>query len=129
MIQANVLIIDDDKLNVDILTRLLEPLNTAVTTVLEPDKLESIIDDLPVLDVVFLDLEMPALDGYEVLVDLKERYGITAPVVAYTVHTSESPTAAKLGFDSFLAKPLDADQFPDLFERILKGERVWHVRW
>ncbi len=129
MIQANVLIIDDDEVTVDILAQILTPLNASVTIVLEPEQIEHMIHDLPTPDVVFLDLEMPVLDGYEVLADLKERYGISAPIVAYTVHTGESANAAKEGFDGFLAKPLDIDLFPGQFERILNGERVWSVRW
>jgi CheY-like chemotaxis protein len=129
MDRPHVLIIDDDETNIDILVRLLEPLNVLSTIVLGPQYIETALQDSPLIDVVFLDLEMPVRDGYEVLADLKERYRITTPIVAYTVHASEAANAAQLGFDGFLAKPLDADQFPDQFRRILNGERVWNVRW
>ncbi len=125
---SHVLIIDDDEVNVDILVRLLEPMNVSSTIVLEPQHIETALQDSPLLDMVFLDLEMPVLDGYEVFAELKDRYGLTTPIIAYTVHTSESANAARLGFDGFIAKPLDADQFPALFQRLLNGERVWNVR-
>jgi CheY-like chemotaxis protein len=121
-------IIDDDEINVDILVRLLAQINVSSTIVLEPQHIGTALQDSPALDIVFLDLEMPVLDGYEVFAELKERYRMTTPIVAYTVHTSESAPAATLGFDGFLAKPLDVDLFPSQLQRILNGERVWNVR-
>jgi CheY-like chemotaxis protein len=77
---------------------------------------------------VFLDLEMPSLDGYQVFDFLRCQVGMTVPIVACTVHISEAKTARNLGFDSFLAKPLNADIFPEQFRKIMSGERVWGIR-
>lgn len=129
MTDTHALIIDDNPLNVDVLVQLLRPLNVDSTVVLNPLEIENIVQQLAGVDVVFLDLEMPDRDGYEVFRTLKGQHGITAPIVAYTVHTSEANNAAQMGFDGFLAKPLDADRFPEVLRRILDGERVWNVRW
>ena len=80
------------------------------------------------VDIVFLDLEMPKLDGYEVLVILKQHFGNNVPIVACTVHTAEINTTRKLGFSSFVAKPLDTDRFPNQLSRILNGDPVWEPR-
>jgi CheY-like chemotaxis protein len=76
--------------------------------------------------VIFLDLEMPGIDGYPMLSYLKndDRFN-NVPVVAYTVHMSEMNVARQKGFHSFLGKPLDADLFPEQLAAILRGEHVW----
>jgi CheY-like chemotaxis protein len=79
------------------------------------------------VDVVFLDLEMPKLNGYNVFDYLKNEVGITAPIVAHTVHVSESNVVRSLGFDAFICKPIDSDIFHDQLQQILNGDRVWIV--
>ncbi|HLA45227.1 MAG TPA: response regulator, partial [Aggregatilineales bacterium] len=86
------------------------------------------LQTLEKVDIVFLDLEMPKLDGYEVLVILKQHFGNNVPIVACTVHTAEINTTRKLGFSSFVAKPLDTDRFPNQLSRILNGDPVWEPR-
>jgi hypothetical protein len=48
--------------------------------------------------------------------------------VACTVHTAEIHTTQKLGFFSFVAKPLDFSRFPNQLKRILDGNPVWEAR-
>jgi CheY-like chemotaxis protein len=87
-----------------------------------------VLNELAAIDVVFLDLEMPGANGYQVLEKLRAdpRFQ-SVPVVAYTVHVSEISVAHEQGFHSFLGKPLDADRFPDQLARILSGESVWET--
>ncbi len=80
-------------------------------------------------DIIFLDLEMPDLNGYDVL---KELHGIPkfsgVPVVAYTSHTSEMGFAREAGFHSFLGKPLNSGAFGDQVASIINDRPVWEVR-
>ncbi|HEX2618780.1 MAG TPA: response regulator, partial [Phototrophicaceae bacterium] len=86
--------------------------------------LSAILPGLKLVDVVFLDLEMPGLDGYQVKEMLRSSLGDT-PIVAYTVHVSEINEVRNLGFNGFLGKPLDNARFPGQLARILRGEAVW----
>jgi CheY-like chemotaxis protein len=96
------------------------------TEVQHPSALPEILPRLSSLSVIFLDLEMPEMDGYQALQLIRSQECLNGvPVVAYTVHNSEINTARLLGFHSFLGKPLDADRFPEQLTRILNGERVW----
>ncbi len=89
-------------------------------------RLDAALADMAAVDVVFLDLEMPGLNGFDVLERLQSDPRFQKiPIVAYTVHTREIDQAAQRGFHSFLGKPLDPDKFPDQLARILQGERVW----
>ena len=126
MNKLRALIIDDNPTNVAVLAELLALEGINYTKLLDSTRLDVILQDTVKFDIIFLDLEMPILDGYAVLELLKaSAYTRTLPVVAYTVHISEIGIARKLGFHSFLGKPLDADQFPGQLARILNGERVW----
>lgn len=121
------LIIDDDLDNLDVLSALLEQMGVVSAMVQDPTQIRAALRQLSQVDVIFLDLEMPDINGYEMLDILKEEMGIEAPVVAYTVHTSEINVAHDLGFDGFLGKPLDPERFPQIVTRILNGEQVWDV--
>ena len=119
------LIIDDNAMSTEVLAQLLALEGATSTVVRDPGQLPDAISDLPHLDVVFLDLEMPSADGYTVLEYLKDSLRTQAPIVACTAHANEVNTARQHGFHSFLGKPLDADAFPGYLRRILNDERVW----
>lgn len=120
------LIIDDNVGNVAVLETLLAKQGLTHTRVINPAQLPVVLRSLPPTHVVFLDLEMPGQNGYEILNLLRsdERFRYT-PIVAFTVHLSEVHTAHQQGFNSFIGKPLDTDRFPDQLQRILRGEGVW----
>jgi CheY-like chemotaxis protein len=122
------LIIDDDAYSVYVMERLLDQENISYTAVTDPTRLEKTLQTLEAVDIVFLDLEMPKLDGYEVLALLKEHIEAKVPIVACTVHTAEINNTRRQGFFSFVAKPLDLDRFSDQLHRILSGIPVWESR-
>ena len=128
MTVQHALIIDDDAYSVHIMERLLDQEDIAYTAITDPTRLAQLLETVEKIDVIFLDLEMPKLDGYEVLAILKTHFGENVPIVACTVHTAEINTTRKLGFSSFVAKPLDTDRFPNQLSRILSGEPVWESR-
>jgi two-component system, cell cycle response regulator DivK len=124
MTQPHALLIDDNSQNLKVLAQLLSKQGVTSTEVINPTKLQSLLPTLERVDVVFLDLEMPGLDGYSVKDLLKANLGDT-PIIAYTVHISEINVVRNLGFDGFLGKPLDQSRFPEQLARILNGEQVW----
>ena len=122
---THALIVEDDQNSQEVLSRLLSIQQVEYTTVDDPVDVAGLLPTLPDIQVAFLDLEMPHLNGYEVLAMLKSHYGDSVPVIAYTVHTSEAASALEGGFDGFLGKPISFDDFPTYLDRILRGERVW----
>ena len=122
------LIIDDSKTNIEVLTMMLSQQGVEFTAVQFVQHLEAVLETVEKLDVVFLDLELPNYDGFEILANLKQKpQFVNVPIVAYTVHNSEIDTARKAGFHSFLGKPLSLTKFPNQLERILAGIPVWEV--
>jgi CheY-like chemotaxis protein len=118
------LIIDDDSFNLEVLGRLLAAEGAAYTTVQDPTNITATLNNLKQVDVVFLDLEMPKMDGYKAFQLLTSKLGSGVPIIACTVHSNEIETARKLGF---LGKPLDRDRFKDQFKRIQNNQPVWEA--
>jgi two-component system cell cycle response regulator DivK len=128
MDSRHALIIDDDAYNVYVMQQFLDRENIAYTAVTETSTLEAVLEQLPRVDIVLLDLEMPKRDGYEIIEMLRARLGAGVPIVACTVHTAEINRTRKLGFSGFIAKPLDMDRFSEQIRRILNGEPIWEAR-
>jgi two-component system cell cycle response regulator DivK len=125
---SHALIIDDNAKNANVLATMLNQEQVTSTQLLNPYDLDTVLDTLREIAVVFLDLEMPGIDGYDVLKKLKANERFNAiPIIAYTVHISEIHAALQSGFNGFLGKPLNADKFPQQIARILRGEPVWET--
>jgi two-component system cell cycle response regulator DivK len=85
---------------------------------------------MPKIDLILMDLRLPHEDGYEALQQIRADENLRDTlVVVVTAHGSseEMQRARKAGFDGFLVKPLDADQFPEQIRQILSGESVWDL--
>lgn len=82
-------------------------------------------------DVVILDLMLPHGDsGFSIFEQIRKisKYD-EIPIIA--VSASEPaiaiPKAQKMGFNGFIAKPLDKNLFPKQLEQLLDGEEIWYA--
>ena len=123
---AKILIIDDDPANRDILKVRLE---IAGHQVLEATNGE---EALPLSasshpDLIFLDVMMPKLDGWQVCRLLKaDPKTKDIPVVMLTACFQEIDQLRgyESGADEYLAKPWDPNQISTVLEKLLKGDTV-----
>src|SRR5687767_319604 len=107
MAGKHALIVDDNAENVNILAQLLSMEGVTSTRIQRSSQLQDALATLPHVNIVFLDLEMPGVDGYQALELIKaDEHLKNIPVVAYTVHLSDINRARDKGFHSFLGKPL-----------------------
>jgi two-component system, cell cycle response regulator DivK len=128
MSTINVLIIDDHKHNLVVLEHLLRMENVHCTKLSTTANLVNELDQLASIDVVFLDLHMPGVSGYEALKIIKSHRNFTeTKVVVYSVYHDELDNALDAGFNGFLGKPLRAEEFPEQFDRIIRGEIVRYI--
>jgi len=94
------------------------------------DFLEKVGKIEPKPDIIFLDIHMKPITGFEMLKLLRDTdWAKNIPVVALTasVMHEEVQTLRSAGFNSCLAKPIDLNTFPDNFHRILAGEVLWRI--
>jgi CheY-like chemotaxis protein len=127
--QPLALIIDDNQMNIDVLEMLLVREGVECSFVTTPRNLDEVLDQIPHIQVVFLDLEIPNYDGLALGQQLREDQRLQGvPIVAYTVHADRSDWAKDAGFHSWLSKPLNVQRFPEQLQMILNNEPVWDVR-
>lgn len=127
MTKAQILIIDDNETGIKVISQMLSALDVSSVGVQDPMQIAGMEDQIQQMDAIFLDLEMPKIDGYEMLRILKDRLNVTAPIIAHSVYTNEINRAVEQGFDGFVGKPLNMRSFPGYVTRILNGEPVWEV--
>lgn len=79
---------------------------------------------------VLLDIHMAPYTGFEVLTMLRQHpdYQNTI-VIALTasVMNEEVALLKQSGFDGVIGKPIQVTSFPDLIQRVLNGESIWHI--
>ena len=126
MSTLHALLVDDNLENLDVLNQLLTMNGIECTAVHDPTQI--VDQDFGDVNIVFLDLEMPKMDGYETFDYLRNQMGITAPIIAYTVHAGQINEAFQRGFQGFVGKPLQPKRFQDQLQRILAGEGVWEAQ-
>lgn len=122
----HVLIVENEPLDSQVLASLVKSLNIACSTVTDGADVIDHLDKLNQIDVVFLDLEMPKVDGFQLLqaIQADGRFG-HLPIVAYSSHSNAMNEAYEAGFHGFLTKPVDGNSFSSYLDSILAGEGVW----
>jgi diguanylate cyclase (GGDEF)-like protein len=112
-----VLIVDDDEMARDVLSRRLERIGYSVTPVPDGHRALELIAE-QTFDVVLLDIKMPGLTGFQVLQAIRRIHSVTdLPVVMVTASDDSASIveALELGASDYVTKPLD---FPVALARI-----------
>lgn len=81
-------------------------------------------------DMIMLDIHVKPIDGFEMLRLLRADPAFkNARIVALTasVMNEEILRLRTSGFQGAIGKPLSLHTFPDLLQRVIAGETVWHV--
>jgi putative two-component system response regulator len=109
---ADILVVDDEPLNVELLKAILEPKNFRVLAASGGAQALEILAREKV-DLVLLDVVMPGIDGYEVTrrIRASARTKVIPVILITALHeTSERIVGIDAGCDEFLTKPLDKNE-------------------
>ena len=121
---ARILIVDDQEANVRMLQRLLGEAgyhNVAATH--QPTEVCALHRQHD-YDLILLDLQMPGMDGFQVIEGLKtSSTDPYLPVIVLTAQPGHKLRALKAGAKDFISKPLD------LAEVLLRIHNMLEVRW
>ncbi len=106
--RARVLVVDDNPINLKVASRTLEKLGCAVSMVGNGAEAVEWVAQHE-LDVVFMDIQMPVMDGFEATraIRAKETTG-RLPIVAMTAHAMAGyrELCLQAGMDAYITKPL-----------------------
>lgn len=110
-----VLIVDDNAINLLLLQKMLESLNLSVSLARNGQEAIDKASAEP-YDIIFMDVQMPILDGYEATMQLRNE-GYSGPIIAVTanVYQEDIQKCYDSGMDSHLKKPIKKT---DLIEKI-----------
>jgi signal transduction histidine kinase len=106
-LRASVLLVDDDPVNLNILGALLKPYYTVLAAP-SGERAFLVAADTPRPDLMLLDVSMPGMDGYEVLVRLRDNPATRdIPVIFVTGMDSleDEQRGFELGAVDYIAKP------------------------
>jgi len=116
-----ILLVEDNEMNRDMLSRRLERKGYIVTIAVDGvEAIDSALTDPP--DLILMDLSLPIVDGWEATRRLKaDPRTRTIPVIALTAHAMEvdRERAREVGCDDFDTKPVELTRLLDKIEKLL----------
>lgn len=122
---ARILVIEDNDANLELVQYLLESVGYEVLVARDGGQGVAVaLQERPTL--VVCDLQMPVLDGYEVLRTLRQDPSTRAtPIIAVTAFSmpGDQQKVLMAGFDGYLSKPIDPENFVAEVEAFLPVER------
>ena len=107
---SRVLIVDDDRVMLEVLRGLLEDQGMSVTTAVNGRDAVSLVEH-EVPDLMVLDVTLPILSSSNVASHLREMSGRPVPVLVITGDGHAREKARQLGAYTYLRKPFDLTEF------------------
>jgi adenylate cyclase len=127
ILKAKILIVDDQPANVLLLERMLGQAGyEAVTSTLDPRAVHA-LHETNRYELILLDLQMPGMDGFEVMEGLKEiETAGYLPVLVITAQPDHKLRALRAGAKDFISKPFDIAEVLTRVHNMLEV-RLLHV--
>ncbi len=127
---ATVLVVDDEQSIVDLVRFTLEDEHVHVVEAADGlQALEVARAHLP--DLIFLDVQMPRLNGYEVCRRLRQEADMGKTKIVMLTAASQEVDRARgqaAGVDEYLTKPFSPLKLLSLVEALLPGVPLWPTR-
>lgn len=122
---AQVLVVDDNPVNLQVACGLLEPYQMQVTTAFSGEECLSLVEKTS-FDCIFLDHMMPQMDGLETLKRLRagKEANKKIPVVALTANAIDGAKEMFLeaGFQAYVSKPIQPEKLEEVLLEQLRPE-------
>jgi two-component system sensor histidine kinase BarA len=101
-----VLIVDDTEENINYMERVLDRVGIVTQSAMSGLEALSLIRDSHTFDLIFMDVQMPIMDGITTLNALRKK-GISTPVIAVTASNLDQlrEKMEEIEFDGYLTKP------------------------
>jgi len=125
---TKILIVDDDPSILALLRRIFESYfldSILLTSCTDPERAVGICISEEI-DILFTDLDMPNLNGFELLKKVKARNVLTQVVILSAQPTSNAlQSAFYLGANEYLTKPIVRDELIDVTRYLIGQTKRW----
>ncbi|MDE7417710.1 MAG: response regulator [Lachnospiraceae bacterium] len=120
---GRILIVDDNELNCDVASGIMELLGMRTQTVMSGFECLELLEKGERFDMIFMDHMMPEMDGLETMKKIRVMDDDISqiPIVLLTANavTGVREEMLREGFDDFLSKPIDVDELRRILIRFL----------
>ncbi|MEI7524922.1 MAG: response regulator [Mariniphaga sp.] len=108
----NILVAEDNAINQKLIMRIFQMLGYTIQIASNGYKVIEILDQMKI-DIIFMDIQMPEMDGIEATSKIIAQWGDQRPmIIAMTANAlqSDKETYRAAGMDDYISKPLTVDQ-------------------
>ncbi len=128
---VRVLLVEDNEVNRKLALRMLQRLGCSVEVATNGREAVEMTSNRA-YDIVFMDIQMPEMDGIEATRSIREREssaGTHLPIIAMTAHAMEGDRERCLsaGMDDYLSKPVKIDRLAHMVEKWSPVRRRAHA--
>ncbi len=120
--RLNILLAEDNPVNQKLAMKMLEKMGHTVSVARNGREALAALE-ADSFDLVFMDVQMPEMDGFEatgLIRDSEERTGSHVPIVAMTAHAmkGDKERCLEAGMDAYVSKPIDPGKLYDVIDTI-----------
>jgi signal transduction histidine kinase/CheY-like chemotaxis protein len=119
--KEKVLLTDDDQFLLELTTLILREANLDVIPFSNPVNAKNAIINHQEFDLLITDIQMPGMNGFELLSYFRQNNLSPAKAIAITGNITEEETFKKAGFTGVLRKPFQPEQLLEIIAEELKG--------
>jgi two-component system, sensor histidine kinase and response regulator len=115
-----ILVVEDNEINRMVILGLLQKHGYTADTA--NNGLEALLKlESQAYDLVFMDCQMPVMDGYEATKEIRQKGESHIPIIALTAHTmiGDKDKCIEAGMDDYLAKPIKESELKQLLDQWL----------
>ncbi|MCB1179824.1 MAG: response regulator, partial [Leptospiraceae bacterium] len=114
----NLLVVDDNSINRKVIMKILEKLGHKFREAESAKEAFSILEEEP-FDLIFMDIQMPEIDGLQATKILREK-NIRIPIVALTANAfnEDREVCINVGMNDFLSKPIDRKKLKEVLSKV-----------
>ncbi len=117
---TSALVVDDNKVNQLLVKQMLSGLDVVSDFAINGEEALDILAKKN-FDIIFMDIQMPQMDGYKTIAAIRNEKKIDTPVVAMTAFAmpGEKEKCITAGMDDYLSKPLEYNQLISVLEKFI----------
>jgi len=129
--EAKILIVDDNRVNLEVAKGLLRQYKADIRTALSGEEALDIVFREPDFDIIFMDHMMPKMDGIETTAHIRHRETErNTPIIALTANAIKGADKLFLdaGMNDYISKPINLKHLAKVMDKwIPDGKKVYEV--